>query len=66
MEVVIVVISPRLEWMHIDNGFAARGNDLLEVQIAAFELRHNVVEVLDVEDDLFAGGRMRLDRKSVV
>lgn len=66
VEIIVVIVSPRLERPNIDHGFAARRHDLFKMQVAAFEFGHDVVEVLDVKDDLFSRGCVRLGRVELV
>src|SRR5580692_6364646 len=58
VEIVVEIIAARLLRPHVNDALAAHRNDLLEMQIAAFEFRHDRVQVLHMDRD-------RLARRSV-
>ena len=53
-------IAARFERPHMDNALAADGNDLLKMQIAAFEFGNDRIEILDTYSDGLTGWRMQL------
>src|ERR1700733_7989541 len=59
MEVVVKIVAARLLRPHINDGFAADRDDLLEMQVAAFELGDDRIEILDVDRDGLTGRRMQ-------
>ena len=59
VEVVEKIVTARLLRPHMDDGLAAVGHDLFEMQVAAFELGDDAVQVLDVKFDRHAGRRMQ-------
>jgi len=62
MKIIKEFIPPGLLGPHINDGVVAGGDDLLEMQIAAFKFRNDRVEVLDVHDYRAARRSMKLGR----
>jgi len=62
MEIIKEVIPAGLLEPHINDGVVAGGDDLLEMQIAAFKFRNDRVEVLHVHDYRPAWRSMKFGR----
>src|SRR5271170_8089708 len=59
VKIVVEIVTARLLRPHIDDALAADRDDLLEMQVAAFELGHDRIEILDVDGDGLTGRRMQ-------
>jgi hypothetical protein len=62
MKIIKEIIAAGLLRPHINDSIAAHGNDLLKMQIAAFEFRNDWIQILDVDGYRPAGRRMELGR----
>ena len=62
MKIIKEIITAGLLGPHVNNRVISRRNDLLEMQVAAFEFRNDRIEIPDVNIDRLAGRRMKLRR----
>src|SRR5690348_15504529 len=56
------LVAPRFLRAHLDDGILARGHDLLDVQVVAFQLHRVPVEIPELDHDRGVGRRVELSR----